>query len=74
MTNLLPLSEALLRKVKMKEDGDIRVTRLMLWFLGDFGGFRRIRKLLEEKLGVDTRGKRIKFRDYDWTERLYNFE
>ena len=53
--------------------GEVRVSRLLLWFLGDFGGFRGIRRLLKEALGLETKGRKIRFRAYDWTEDLANW-
>ncbi len=52
---------------------EIHVSRLMLWFLGDFGGFRGIRRILKEKLNLQTRGQHIVFKTYDWHEKLHAF-
>lgn len=51
----------------------IFVSRLLLWYQGDFGGLRGIRRLLEDTLKIDTKGKRIRFRDYNWEEQLQNW-
>lgn len=51
----------------------IHVSRLFLWYLGDFGGKRGIRKLLKDKLGVHSRGFKINFHPYNWEENLENF-
>jgi len=51
----------------------IHVTRLFLWFLGDFGGPHGVRRLLRSTLGVEVRGYRLVFKPYDWEERLLNF-
>ncbi|MBK8557196.1 MAG: DUF547 domain-containing protein [Lewinellaceae bacterium] len=51
----------------------VQVTRLFLWYLGDFGGWKGVRRLLKEKLGMDTRGLRLVLKPYDWTEQLDNY-
>lgn len=55
------------------EKREIHISRLMLWYLGDFGGFRGLRKILQDKLNIDTRGQKIVFKHYDWTTQLYHF-
>lgn len=42
------------------------VPQLMLWYLGDFGGLRGVRRLLRRH-GVEGAGGRIRFKRYDWT-------
>jgi hypothetical protein len=51
----------------------IFVSKLFLWFLGDFGGFKGIKKIIEDRLYVETRGKKIKFLPYSWEDDLLNF-
>lgn len=53
--------------------GAVYVSRLLLWFLGDFGGFRGIRRLLKEVLGLDARAMKVRFREYSWEEALQNW-
>jgi hypothetical protein len=50
------------------------VSRLLLWYLGDFGGTPGIRRLLEhhERVPVGTR-PRIRFGPYDWSLALGKF-
>ncbi len=50
-------------------DGDtVRVPRLMLWYRGDFGGRRGIRRILREYGVVDDPDRyRVRYRDYDWS-------
>ncbi len=55
------------------EKNEIQITPLFQWYLGDFGGMRGVRRLLHEKLGLDTTGKRLILNKYDWTEHLDNF-
>ena len=55
-------------------NGEIFVSRLLLWYLGDFGGFRGIRRLLKDVLKIDAKGMRIRFREYNWEEQLQNWE
>ena len=55
------------------ERNEVQVTRLFQWFIGDFGGRAGIRKILREKLQIDTTGKKLLFREYDRREALGNF-
>lgn len=55
------------------DNREVHVTRLLLWFMADFGGRRGVRNLLEKKLGLDLRGYRIVFKPYDWEEKLLKF-
>ncbi len=52
---------------------EVYVTRLFQWFLGDFGGRQGIRRILKEKLNLETKGMKIIFKEYDWTETLGDF-
>lgn len=52
---------------------EIHVTRLMLWYSGDFGGKRGVRKILQQVLGVDLSGYKLKFKPYSWEDALENF-
>jgi hypothetical protein len=46
----------------------------MSWFQSDFGGKSGIRKILGEILSEDLSDYSIVFNEYDWTEKLMNFE
>jgi hypothetical protein len=52
---------------------EVRVTALFRWYLGDFGGPHGVRRLLKEKLGLETSGMRLVIKNYDWTEQSDNF-
>jgi hypothetical protein len=52
---------------------EIHITRLFLWYQGDFGGKKGIRRILQEKLQLDTRGKKLVYAPYNWEEELDNF-
>ena len=52
----------------------LHVSQLLRWYVGDFGGFRGLRQLLYETLDLEPLSWRLRFRPYDWTERLYNFQ
>lgn len=54
--------------------GTAHVSRLLLWYLGDFGGQAGIRKLLTEQ-GLVPPGSRprIRFNAYDWSLALHAF-
>lgn len=56
------------------ETRTIHTTRIMSWFQGDFGGKNGIRKILGEILSEDLSDYSIVFNEYDWTEKLMNFE
>lgn len=51
------------------------VSRLLLWYLGDFGGKNGIRRLLETQGRIPVgRRPRIRFNTYDWSLALGNFK
>jgi hypothetical protein len=66
-------SRSFLENETLIQKKEIRVSRLFLWFMGDFGGKKGIRKVLEKFLQAETHGKRIVFSAYDWTDELSNF-
>jgi hypothetical protein len=51
----------------------LHTTRLMRWYIGDFGGFHGIRTLLVDTLGLYPGQWRIRFQSYDSRESLYRF-
>ena len=51
----------------------IRISRIFLWFRGDFGGPVGIRRILRDRLNISTSGMRLVFAKYDWEEVLTNF-
>lgn len=53
---------------------EVRVTKIMDWFIGDFKGKKGIRQVVKNVLSKDIAGYHIKFKPYDWTEALHNFE
>jgi len=61
-------AEGYLRSETVVEDGTAHVSRLFLWYRGDFGGRRGIRRILREYgvVGPDA-VSRIRYRDYDWS-------
>lgn len=52
---------------------EVQVTKIMYWFLADFGGKSGIRKILSKYLRQDFEGYKISFKDYDWSADLKNF-
>ncbi len=52
---------------------EIHVSRLFQWFAGDFGGKSGTRKILEEKLKLNTNGQKIIYKEYSWEEELDNY-
>lgn len=51
----------------------VYVTKLMWWYLADFGGFSGIRNLLFQKGFIDSLDYKIRFNEYDWTTDLNNY-
>ncbi len=56
-----------------KAQKEIHVTRLFQWFLGDFGGIKGIKKILTEKLNIETNQYKIIYKEYSWEEVLDNY-
>ena len=56
-----------------ESEKEVHVTRLMKWFLKDFGGRKGIRKILKKYLKKDFRAYKIVFKPYSWEEELDNF-
>lgn len=52
----------------------ILTTRLFKWFSGDFGGRKAAIQLIENHLKRDLKGYRLKFKPYDWTTKMANFQ
>jgi hypothetical protein len=52
---------------------EVHLTPLFKWYLGDFRGFYGIRRLLYDKLHLETKGFKLIYKDYDWAEHLDNF-
>jgi hypothetical protein len=51
----------------------VHLTRLALWYLGDFGGYRGIRRMLRKHIQLPKGHWRIQFQTYNWDENLANF-
>ncbi|MCB9082062.1 MAG: DUF547 domain-containing protein [Lewinellaceae bacterium] len=51
----------------------IQTSRLLAWYIGDFGGRKGIRKLLRSVLGPMVKQQPIRFKAYDWTENFGRF-
>jgi hypothetical protein len=52
---------------------EVRVTKIMDWFRGDFGGKKGIKKIIKEVLQKDVNDYTIKFKPYNWDGALHNF-
>jgi hypothetical protein len=57
-----------------KGQKELFVSRIFLWFLGDFGGKGVIRKMLEKELKRDLKGYKIKFRAFNWEKEMGKFK
>ena len=68
-------TRSFLEQETMVDEGQrvLYTTRLMRWYLGDFGGFSGVRKILVRTLDLEKRNWRIRFQSYDWRESLYRF-
>jgi hypothetical protein len=51
----------------------IRVTKIMDWFAADFGGKKGTRKIISKTLQQDVDGYKVKYKPYNWDEKLHNF-
>ena len=51
----------------------VKVTKIMDWFSGDFGGKKGIRRIIKKTLDKEVDGYKIIFKPYNWDERLHNF-
>jgi len=53
---------------------ELRVSKIMDWFIGDFGGKKGIRNIINEIFQKDVTEYTIKFKPYNWDEALHNFQ
>ncbi len=58
----------------LEDKKEVHVSRIFLWFLYDFGGKNGIRKILKEKLNLNTSGFKLIFKEYSWEEQLDKYE
>jgi len=57
--------------VVVSTDGnEVSLSKLWFWYLGDFGGFRGIKRILRKVGVVDNESVRLRFVDYDWSLQL----
>ncbi len=52
---------------------EIHISSLFKWFLGDFGGTKGIRKILNQHLDIDSKEHRLVYTTYSWDEQLDNY-
>jgi len=52
---------------------EIQVTQLFRWFAGDFGGKSGIRKLLADRLNIETAGYQLVYKPWSWDEQLGHY-
>lgn len=55
------------------EQNEIHFSKLGLWYLGDFGGRRGIRRIVKKYLDIGKANSRVLFTNYNWEENLDNF-
>jgi hypothetical protein len=56
---------------ELKEE--LRVTKIMDWFMGDFNGRDGIREIVGGYLQKDFTGYQVEFKPYNWDASLHNF-
>jgi len=56
-----------------EEKKEIHISKLFKWYHGDFGGNKGIRKILKEKLNLNTQGFKLAYKKYSWEEQLDNY-
>jgi len=52
----------------------VMVSRILQWFKADFGGNKGVKIILEKYLGEDFSEYSLKFKEYDWTQKMKNFD
>lgn len=52
----------------------VRVSKIMQWFKADFGGNKGIKVILEKYLEQDFSEYSLEFKEYDWTQKMKNFD
>ena len=52
----------------------VRVSKILQWFKADFGGNKGIKRILQNYLNQDFSDYSLKFKDYDWTQKIKNFD
>ncbi len=57
-----------------EENNTVYVSKIMQWFKGDFGGKKGVRKMLNQYLEKDFSRYKLKYKAYDWSEDLRNFQ
>lgn len=53
---------------------EIRVSKILDWFRGDFGGKAGIKNIIGSVFKKNVVNYSIEFKEYDWSEKLNNFE
>lgn len=53
---------------------EVEVSKIMQWFKADFGGNKGIKEILKKYMGQDFSEYSLKFKDYDWTQKMKNFD
>jgi hypothetical protein len=52
---------------------EARVSKILYWFRGDFGGTKGIQHIVSSVFLKDLSGYKIKYKPYDWAEKLLHF-
>jgi len=56
-----------------EENKIISISKLFLWYKGDFGGDSGIRKIIKQYLKIESKGYTLIYSPYNWEEDLFNF-
>ena len=52
----------------------VTTTKIIQWFIGDFGGRKKVLALLSTITGKNLNGYRLQFAPYDWSKQLLYFQ
>ena len=63
-----------MRTADIDDNKIMNVSRLFYWFKADFGGKEGTRKIIDKYMETNTKGYKIKYNPYDWSENLSNFD
>ena len=61
------------QETELLDNNTILVSKLFYWFYRDFGGKKGIKQILKDVIDTDPHGKKLKYNDYSWEEKLDNY-
>lgn len=60
--------------ILIENDKKIKTSRLFLWYLGDFGNFKKVKQIIGKVFHKNLSKFKISFQKYNWTKQLHNFK